>query len=152
MPLPMKCKNMNQGCIFHAYFRGQRANRHRVTHSKCPILHWESENHLQPAGCLLCSSSTVRAQLLPFSTKNLLFLYANLGNHLLTRATAVILIFGKWWQEQSSLMLLNPGQPISSSCLVKWKVAEEDTGCVHTVFCCQSIFQFRASNLISLGS
>lgn len=101
---------------------------------------------------LLCSSSTVRAQHLLFATNNFLFLYVDLSKRLLTRATAVILRFGKRWQEESSLMLLNPGQPVSSSCLVKWKVAEENIGHVHTVFCCQSIFQFRASNLISLGS
>lgn len=154
MPLQwsVRDKSMNQGSIFHAHFRGQPANGHRVTRSGCPVLHWELENHLQPACCLLCSSRTVRSQHLPFSTNNLLFLYADLGNRLLARVTAVILRFGKRWQEQSSLMLLHPGQPISSSCLVKWKVAEENTGHVHPVFCCQSIFQFRASNLISLGS
>lgn len=139
---------MNQGSVFHGYDRGQHANRH----SECPIPHGELENHLQTADCLLCTSSTVRAQHLPFSTNNLLFLYADFGNHLLTRATAIILRFGKGWQEQSSLILLNPGQPISSSYLVTWKVAEENTGRVHTLFCCQSIFQFRTSNLVSLGS
>lgn len=143
---------MNQGSVFHGYGRGQRANRHRVTRSECPISQRELENHLQPADCLLHTSSAVRAQHLPFSTNNLLFLYADLGNHLLTRVTAIILRFGKGWQEQSSLILLNPGQPISSAYLVTWKVAEENTGCVHALFCCQSMFQFRTSNLISLGS